>query len=111
MLPRTFVYKFLWETVVERLVDIEVYQPFKPHMMEAPGNVKTVKGADHDHLMENPIYNRLFISYNDAVRQVNLARGEMRTRCEGYERQIRGYKENIIAMQKELARLREVQHA
>ena len=99
------------ETVVERLVDIEVYQPFKPHMMEAPGNVKTVKGADHDHLMENPIYNRLFISYNDAVRQVNLARGEMRTRCEGYERQIRGYKENIIAMQKELARLREVQHA
>ena len=49
----------------------------------APGNVRTIKGADHEHLLENPIYSRLYESYNDAVQQVNLARGELRTRCEG----------------------------
>lgn len=53
-------------------------------MQEAPGNVRTVKGADHEHLLENPIYCRLYESYNNAVQQINLVRGEMRTRCEGY---------------------------
>lgn len=97
--------------VEEQPVVVEVYQAFKPHMVEAPGNVKTIKGADHDHLMENPIYSQLFASYNDAVQQVNLARSEMRSRCEGYERQIRAFKENILALHNEIVRLREARHA
>ena len=80
-------------------------------MQEAPGNVRTVKGADHEHLLENPIYCRLYESYNDAVQQINLVRGEMRTRCEGYERRIRGYRENIQTLQQEVERLREAMHA
>ena len=84
---------------------------YKPAMQEAPGNVRTVKGADHEHLLENPIYCRLYESYNDAVQQINLVRGEMRTRCEGYERRIRGYRENIQTLQQEVERLREAMHA
>ena len=88
-------------------MEIEVYRAFKPHMIQSEGNVHTVEGADHDHLMENPIYRQLFESYNDAVQQVNLARGEMRTRCEGYERRIRAYEENLRALRNEVVRLRE----
>lgn len=95
----------------EETVDIPFYAAYQPNREPAPGNVRTVKGADHEHLLENPIYRRLFESYNDAVQQVNLARGEMRTRCEGYERRIRGYRENIQALQQQLARLQETQHA
>ncbi|MDO5299977.1 MAG: ParB/RepB/Spo0J family partition protein [Clostridia bacterium] len=97
--------------VEEQPVVVETYQAFKPHMMKAPGSVKTIRGADHDHLMENPIYRQLFASYNDAVQQVNLARGEMRSRCEGYERQIRALKENIFALHNENVRLRGDHHA
>ena len=53
--------------VEEKPVEIEVYRAFKPHMIQSEGNVRTVKGADHDHLLENPIYKQLFESYNDAV--------------------------------------------
>ena len=35
----------------------------------------------------------------------------MRTRCEGYERRIRGYKENIQTLQQEVERLKEALHA
>ena len=73
--------------------------------------MRTVKGADHEHLLENPIYRRLYESYNDAVQQINLVRGEMRMRCEGYERRIRGYRENIQTLQQEVERLREALHA
>ena len=97
--------------ICEERVDVPFYEPYRPGSEPAPGNVRTVKGADHEHLLENPIYSRLYESYNDAVQQVNLARGELRTRCEGYERRIRGYAENIQTMQRELARLREALHA
>ena len=97
--------------ICEKQVDIPFYEPYRPGMEPAPGNVRTLKGADHEHLLENPIYSRLYNSYNDAVQQVNLARGELRTRCEGYERRIRGYAENVQAMQQEIARLREALHA
>lgn len=97
--------------VCEVPVNIPIYEPYRPGMEPAPGNVRTIKGADHEHLLENPIYSRLYASYTDAVQQVNLARGEMRTRCEGYERRIRGYVENIQTMQREIAQLREAQHA
>lgn len=97
--------------ICEERVDVPFYEPYRPGSEPAPGNVRTVKGADHEHLLANPIYSRLYESYNDAVQQVNLARGELRTRCEGYERRIRGYAENIQTMQREIARLREALHA
>lgn len=97
--------------VEEEPVEIEVYRAFKPHMIRSKGDVRTLKGADHDHLMENPIYKQLFESYNEAVQQVNLARGELRTRCEGYERRIRAYKENLLALHNENVRLRGEHHA
>ena len=97
--------------IEEEPVDIPDYEVYKPAQQEAPGNVRTVKGADHEHLLENPIYRRLYESYNDAVQQINLVRGDMRTRCEGYERRIRGYKENIQTLQREVERLKEALHA
>ena len=97
--------------IEEEPVAIPDYEVYKPAMQEAPGNVRTVKGADHEHLLENPIYCRLYESYNDAVQQINLVRGEMRTRCEGYERRIRGYRENIQTLQREIERLKEALHA
>ena len=97
--------------IEEEPVDIPEYEVYKPAQQEAPGNVRTVKGADHERLLENPIYRRLYESYNDAVQQINLVRGEMRTRCEGYERRIRGYRENIQTLQQEVERLREALHA
>ena len=97
--------------IEEEPVDIPEYQVYKPAQQEAPGNVRTVKGADHEHLLENPIYRRLYESYNDAVQQINLVRGDMRTRCEGYERRIRGYRENIQTLQREVERLKEALHA
>lgn len=97
--------------IEEEPVDIPDYEVYKPALQEAPGNVRTVKGADHEHLLENPIYRRLYESYNDAVQQINLVRGDMRTRCEGYERRIRGYKENIQTLQREVERLKEALHA
>ena len=97
--------------IEEEPVDIPDYEVYKPAQQEAPGNVRTVKGADHEHLLENPIYRRLYESYNDAVQQINLVRGDMRTRCEGYERRIRGYRENIQSLQREIERLKEALHA
>ena len=79
---------------------------YRPASEPAPGNVRTVKGADHEHLLENPIYSRLYDSYNEAVQQTNLLRGEMRTRCVGYERRIRGYEENIQTMRRTIETLR-----
>ena len=97
--------------IEEEPVDIPDYEVYKPAQQEAPGNVRTVKGADHEHLLENPIYRRLYESYNEAVQQINLVRGDMRTRCEGYERRIRGYRENIQSLQREVERLKEALHA
>ncbi len=94
--------------IEEEPVDIPDYEVYKPAQQEAPG---TVKGADHEHLLENPIYRRLYESYNEAVQQINLVRGDMRTRCEGYERRIRGYRENIQTLQREVERLKEALHA
>ena len=92
--------------IQEKPVEVPEYDVYRPALEPAPGNVRTVKGADHEHLLENPIYSRLYESYNDAVQQVNLVRGEMRTRCVGYERRIRGYEENIQTMRRTIETLR-----
>lgn len=92
--------------IQEKPVEVPEFDVYRPASEPAPGNVRTVKGADHEHLLENPIYSRLYDSYNEAVQQVNLVRGEMRTRCVGYERRIRGYEENIQSMRRTIENLR-----
>lgn len=92
--------------IQEKPVEVPEFDVYRPASEPAPGNVRTVKGADHEHLLENPIYSRLYDSYNEAVQQTNLLRGEMRTRCVGYERRIRGYEENIQTMRRTIENLR-----
>lgn len=92
--------------IQEKTVEVPEFDVYRPASEPAPGNVRTVKGADHEHLLENPIYSRLYDSYNEAVQQANLVRGEMRTRCVGYERRIRGYEENIQTMRRTIETLR-----
>ena len=92
--------------IQEKPVEVPEFDVYRPASEPAPGNVRTVKGADHEHLLENPIYSRLYDSYNEAVQQTNLLRGEMRTRCVGYERRIRGYEENIQTMRGTIETLR-----
>ena len=92
--------------IQEKPVEVPEFDVYRPASEPAPGNVRTVKGADHEHLLENPIYSRLYDSYNEAVQQTNLVRGEMRTRCVGYERRIRGYEENIQTMRRTIETLR-----
>lgn len=92
--------------IQEKPVEVPEYDMYRPALEPAPGNVRTVKGADHEHLLENPIYCRLYDNYNKAVQQANLVRGEMRTRCVGYERRIRGYEENIQTMRRTIENLR-----
>ena len=92
--------------IQEKPVEVPEFDVYRPASEPAPGNVRTVKGADHEHLLENPIYSRLYDSYNEAVQQTNLLRGEMRTRCVGSERRIRGYEENIQTMRRTIETLR-----
>ena len=92
--------------IQEKPVEVPEFDVYRPASEPAPGNVRTVKGADHEHLLESPIYSRLYDSYNEAVQQANLVRGEMRTRCVGYERRIRGYEENIQTMRRTIETLR-----
>ena len=92
--------------IQEKAVEVPEFDVYRPGLEPAPGNVRTVKGADHDHLLENPIYSRLYEHYHEAVQQANIVRGEMRTRCVGYERRIRGYEENIQAMRRTIENLR-----
>ena len=92
--------------IQEKPVEVPEYDVYRPALEPAPGNVRTVRGADHEHLLENPIYSRLYDSYNEALQQANLVRGEMRTRCVGYERRIRGYEENIQTMRRTIENLR-----
>lgn len=92
--------------IQEKPVEVPEFDVYRPASEPAPGNVRTVKGADHEHLLENPIYSRLYDSYNEAVQQTNLLRGEMRTRCVGYERRIRGYEESIQTMRRTIETLR-----
>lgn len=92
--------------IQEKPVEVPEFDVYRPALEPAPGNVRTVKGADHEHLLGNPIYSRLYDSYNEVVQQANLVRGEMRTRCVGYERRIRGYEENIQTMRRTIENLR-----
>ena len=56
-------------------MEVPEFDVYRPASEPAPGNGGTVKGADHEHLLENPIYSRLYDSYNEAVQQANLVRG------------------------------------
>ena len=97
--------------IEERRVEVEPLLPFNPFMVEMPSGKSGLEGARHDQLMNNLVYQQLFQHYQEALQQANLARGELRTRCEGYERRIRAYEENAETMRREIARLEEAQHA
>lgn len=97
--------------IEERRVEVEPLLPFNPLMVEMPSGKSGLEGARHDQLMNNLVYQQLFQHYQEALQQANLARGELRTRCEGYERRIRAYEENAETMRREIARLKEEQHA
>ena len=97
--------------IEERRVEVEPLLPFNPLMVETPSGKSGLEGARHDQLMNNLVYQQLFQHYQEALQQANLARGELRTRCEGYERRIRAYEENAETMRREIARLKEAQHA
>ncbi len=97
--------------IEERRVEVEPLLPFNPLMVEMPSGKSGLEGARHDQLMNNLVYQQLFQHYQEALQQANLARGELRTRCEGYERRIRAYEENAETMRREIARLKEAQHA
>ena len=99
------------DLIQEKPVELPAFEIYRPNLEPAPGNVRTIKGADHEHLMENPIYSKLYDHYNEVVQQVSLVRGEMRTRCEGYERQIRGYAENVQTLQRRIESLRQTMHS
>lgn len=97
--------------IEERRVEVEPLLPFNPIMVELPSGKSGLEGAHHDQLMHNLVYQQLFQHYQEALQQANLARGELRTRCEGYERRIRAYEENAETMRREIAQLKEAQHA
>ena len=68
--------------IQEKPVGVPEFDVYRPASEPAPGNVRTVKGADHEHLLENPIYSRLYDSYNEAVQQANLrARRDAHALC------------------------------
>ena len=48
--------------IQEKPVEVPTFDVYRPASEPAPGNVRTVKGADHEHLLENPIYSRLYES-------------------------------------------------
>lgn len=97
--------------IEERRVEVEPLLPFNPLMVEVPSGKTGLEGARHDQLMNNLVYQQLFQHYQEALQQANLARGELLTRSEGYERRIRAYEENAEAMRREIAQLKEAQHA
>lgn len=97
--------------IEERCVDMEPMFPFNPLMVDIPKVKSVIEGANHERLMKNRIYSQLFEHYQNAVQQVNLARGEIRTRSEWYERRIRAYEENAEAMRREIAQLKEALNA
>ena len=81
--------------IEEEPVDIPDYEVYKPAQQEAPGNVRTVKGADHEHLLENPIYRRLPKMDSDLSRQVDavLRRNLQERHLRGGEATRRKYSE------------------
>lgn len=98
-------------------VEVEMLEPFNPAAVVVTGSADCIEGAPHDRLLMNPVYAKLFEKYTEAVQIINLTKGELRTRCENYEKRIRAYEENhqtmartIEKLQSELAARREAQH-
>lgn len=97
--------------LVERRVEIAPLLPFNPLTVEVPSSKSVLESAHHDQLMTNPVYQQLFEHYQEAIKEANLARNELRTSSEGYERRIRAYEENAETMRREITLLKEAQNA
>ena len=99
-------------------IEVDVLELFNPAAVPVSGSPDCIEGAPHSRLMDNPVYAALLSKYTEVVQIANLTKGELRTRCENYEKRIRAYEENrqtmartIEKLQGELAALRGAQHA
>ena len=70
-----------------------------------------VARAKHQRLLKNPLYASLVTKHQEAVREANLAKGELRFQLEGYQKIIRGHEENVSYMQRMVDRLKSENHA
>lgn len=87
-------------------VERETVVMFNPMTVPVSGSKTSLKGADHEHLLDNPVYAALYDEYAKAVQTANSALGRVFSNSEGYEKRIRGYEENIQAMQRTIEGLR-----
>lgn len=81
----------------------EMENPTEP--VEPMSNDRVAR-AKHERLMKNPLYADLHTKHREAVFEANRAKGELRFQVEGYEKMIRGHKENICAILRERDELR-----
>ncbi len=87
-------------------VERETVAMFNPMSVAVKGAKTSLKGADHEHLLDNPVYSALYSEYAKAVQTANSAYGRIFSTSEGYEKRIRGYEENIHAMRRTIEDLR-----
>ncbi|NLV85574.1 MAG: ParB N-terminal domain-containing protein, partial [Spirochaetales bacterium] len=106
------------QIVTAKSIEVEMLDFFNPAAVQITGDADSIAGASHDRLLGSPIYAALFEKYTEAVQIANATKGELRSRCESYEKRIRAYEENqrtmerqIAQLQDECAALREEQHA
>ena len=94
------------QIVTAKEVEVESLARFNPASVETHGDPDTVAGANHERLSDNPVYSALYEHYQEAVSTANVLTGELRSRCEGYEKRIRAYEENRVTMARTIEELR-----
>ncbi len=87
-------------------VERETVVMFNPMTIPVNGPKTSLKGADHEHLLDNPVYSALYDEYAKAVQTANGVLGRIFSTSEGCEKRIRGYEENIQAMHRTTEGLR-----
>lgn len=92
--------------VTAKEVEVESLARFNPASVNTDGDPDTVAGANHERLSDNPVYSALYEHYQEAVSTANVLTGELRSRCESYEKRIRAYEENRQTMTRTIEELR-----
>lgn len=93
------------QIVTAKPVEVEMLDFFNPAAVRITGDADSIAGAPHDRLLGSPIYAALFEKYTEAVQIANATKGELRSRCESYEKRIRAYEENQRTMERQIAQL------
>ena len=94
------------QIVTAKEVEVASLARFNPASIETNGDPDTVAGANHERLSDNPVYSALYEHHQEAVSTANVLTGELRSRCEGYEKRIRAYEENRVTMARTIEELR-----